>query len=220
MDKRELRIVAVGDELVAGVGDPRALGWLGRVLARTPGDSVSIESFVLAAPSEGTEALAGRWLHEAGRRFDDFHENRLVVGLSGRDIEYGLSTARSRLNLANILDGATQLNIPVFVVGPPPSLDPALNRKLAELNTAFADVTTRRKHHYVDTFAPLQNHEQWRNDVAANAGSPARQDTDSWRGSCCTAAGTSGLTFPRPANRFTPGSKGASCTHATIWSAG
>ena len=41
MDKRELRIVAVGDELVAGVGDPRALGWLGRVLARTPQDTVS-----------------------------------------------------------------------------------------------------------------------------------------------------------------------------------
>lgn len=174
MEKRELRIVAVGDELVAGVGDPRALGWLGRVLARTPLDNVHLESYVLASPREGTEALAGRWLHEAGKRFDDFHENRLVIGLSGRDIEYGLSTARSRLNLANILDGATQLNIPVFVVGPPPSLDPVLNRKLAELNTAFADVTTRRKHHYVDTFSPLQNHEQWRNDVAVNAGSPGQ----------------------------------------------
>ena len=174
VEKRELRIIAVGDELVAGVGDPRALGWLGRVLARTPSDSVALESFVLACPREGTEALASRWLNEAGRRFDDVHENRLVIGLSGRDIEYGLSTARSRLNLANILDGATQLNIPVFVVGPPPSLDPVLNRKLAELNTAFADVTTRRKHLYVDTFAPLQNHEQWRNDVAANAGSPGQ----------------------------------------------
>lgn len=174
MEKRELRIVAVGDELVAGVGDPRALGWLGRVLARTSSDAVTIEPYVLASPREGTEALAGRWLREAGSRFDDFHENRLVIGLSGRDIEYGLSTARSRLNLANILDGATQLNIPVFVVGPPPSLDPSLNRKLAELNTAFADVTTRRKHHYVDTFSPLQNHEQWRNDVAANAGAPGQ----------------------------------------------
>ena len=116
VNKRELRIVAVGDELVAGVGDPRALGWLGRVLARTPNESVSLESFVLASPREGTEALASRWLQEASRRFDDSHENRLVIGLSGRDIEYGLSTARSRLNLANILDGATQLSIPVFVV--------------------------------------------------------------------------------------------------------
>lgn len=174
MEKRKLRIAAVGDELVAGVGDPRALGWLGRVLARTPHEDIALQSYVLASPQEGTEALAGRWLLECGRRFDDFHENRLVIGLSGRDIEFGLSTARSRLNLANILDGATQLNIPVFVVGPPPSLDPVLNRKLAELNTAFADVTTRRKHHYVDTFSPLQNHEQWRTDIAVNGGTPGQ----------------------------------------------
>ncbi|WP_427019013.1 GDSL-type esterase/lipase family protein [Pseudarthrobacter sp. P1] len=174
MEQRKVRIAAVGDELVAGVGDPRALGWLGRTLARTPQENISVEAYTLANPQEGTEALAGRWLQEAGRRFDDFHENRLVIGLSGRDIAFGLSTARSRLNLANILDGATQLNIPVFVVGPPPSLDPALNRKLAELNTAFADVTTRRKHHYVDTFSPLQNHEQWRTDLASNSGTPGQ----------------------------------------------
>ncbi len=174
MEDRKLRIAAVGDELIAGVGDPRALGWLGRVLARTPQEGMSLEAYPLASPQEGTEALAARWRQECDRRFDDFHENRLVIGLSGRDIDFGLSTARSRLNLANILDGAAQLSIPAFVVGPPPSLDPALNKKLAELNTAFADVTTRRKHRYVDTFSPLQNHEQWRTDLAANGGTPGQ----------------------------------------------
>ncbi len=174
MEDRKLRIAAVGDELLAGVGDPRALGWLGRVLARTPQDGAVLEAFNLASPQEGTEALAGRWLQEAGRRFDDFHENRLIIGLSARDIEFGLTTARSRLNLANILDGASQLGIPVFVVGPPPGLDPVANKRLAELNTAFADVTTRRKHVYVDTFSPLQNHEQWRTDLASNGGAPGQ----------------------------------------------
>ena len=43
-----------------------------------------------------------------------------------------------------------------------------------ELNTAFADVTTRRKHLYVDTFSPLLNHEQWRPDLAANGGTPGQ----------------------------------------------
>nr|WP_218847131.1 GDSL-type esterase/lipase family protein [Psychromicrobium silvestre] len=167
-------MTAVGDELLAGVGDPRALGWLGRVLARTPQEELSLEAFSLACPQEGTEALAGRWLAESGRRFDDFHENRLVIGLSGRDLELELSTARSRLNLANILDGAAQLSVPVFVVGPPPGLDAGANQKLSELNTAFADVTTRRRHVYVDTFSPLLNHEQWRTDLAANGGKPGQ----------------------------------------------
>lgn len=74
------------------------------------------------------------------------------------------------MNLANILDGASHSSVEVFVVGPPPTLDPTRNKRLAELNTAFADVTTRRNHHYVDTFSPLLNHEQWRTDLAANGG--------------------------------------------------
>ncbi|BCT76721.1 lysophospholipase [Sinomonas cyclohexanicum] len=168
--ERKLRIAAVGDELLAGVGDPRALGWLGRVLARTPREELVLESYVLAAPQEGTESLAARWEGEAMRRFGDGYENRLVVGLSGRDIEFGLSPARSRLNVANILDSAQQNSCEVFVVGPPPTLDPVQNRRLAELNTAFADVTTRRNYYYVDTFSPLLNHEQWRGDLASNAG--------------------------------------------------
>lgn len=174
MEDRKLRIAAVGDELLAGLGDPRALGWLGRVLARTPQDGTQVESYALACPEEGTEGLAARWLDEAGRRFSAQAENRLVIGLSGRDIEFGLSTARSRLNLANILDSASQKRIEVLVVGPPPTLDPVRNRRLEELNTAFADVTTRRKHLYVDTFSPLLNHEQWRQDLAANGGAPGQ----------------------------------------------
>lgn len=174
MEQRKIRLAAIGDELLAGQGDPRALGWLGRVLARTPRDDIALEAYPLACPQEGTEALSARWLSEAGRRFDDFHENRLVVSLSGRDVEFGLSTARSRLNVANILDGAAQLSVPVFVVGPPPTLDPAQNKKLGELNSAFADVTTRRRHVYVDTFSPLLNHEQWRTDLAANDSVPGQ----------------------------------------------
>ncbi|MBG6181325.1 GDSL-type esterase/lipase family protein [Arthrobacter sp. CAN_A1] len=174
MEQRRIRLAAVGDELLAGLGDPRALGWFGRVLARTAPAGVALQAFTLAAPHEGTEALANRWLQETGRRFDDGFENRLVIGLSDRDLDLDLSTARSRLNLANILDGAAQMSVKVLVVGPPPGLDAERNRRLADLSAAFADVTTRRKHVYVDTFTPLQAHEQWRSDLAANGGGPGQ----------------------------------------------
>ena len=174
MEQRRIRLAAVGDELLAGHGDPRALGWLGRVLARTSPENVNLQAYSLAAPNEGTEALANRWLAEAGRRFENGCENRLVIGLSDRDLDLQLTTARSRLNLANILDGAAQMSIKVFVVGPPPGLDPERNRKLADLSAAFGDVTTRRKHVYVDTLNPLLNHEQWRTDLAANGGTPGQ----------------------------------------------
>ncbi|WP_298251517.1 GDSL-type esterase/lipase family protein [uncultured Arthrobacter sp.] len=174
MDLRRIRLAAVGDELLAGLGDPRSLGWMGRVLARTRPDNASVEAYTLAAPGEGTEALANRWLSETGRRFAEGHENRLVIGLSDRDLDLDLSTARSRLNLANILDGASQMSVKALVVGPPPGLDAERNRRLADLSAAFGDVTTRRKHVFVDTFTPLLAHEQWRNDLAANEGLPGQ----------------------------------------------
>lgn len=175
MDTRNLRLVAIGDELLAGHGDPRALGWFGRVLAKTPREGLELSPYVLASPQETTEHLAERWLPEAKRRFDSDGDNRLIVALSGADEATGLSTARSRLNLANILDAATQLSLSAFVVGPPPTLDAARNARLGQLSTAFGDVTTRRNHFYVDTFTPLEHHEQWRADLAANHGMPAQQ---------------------------------------------
>lgn len=175
MDTRNLRLVAIGDELLSGHGDPRALGWFGRVLAKTPTDTLRLSPFILASPAETTEVLAERWLAEAQRRFDPEGDNRLVVALSGADEAAGLSTARSRLNLANILDAATQMSLSAFVVGPPPTLDPARNARLGQLSTAFGDVTTRRNHFYVDTFSPLEHHEQFRADLAAHDGLPGQQ---------------------------------------------
>ena len=174
MEQRRIRLAAVGDELLAGLGDPRALGWFGRVMARTRPDNVAVEAYSLAAPDEGSEALANRWLQEVGRRFADGYDNRLVIGLSDRDLDLDLSTARSRLNLANILDGASQSNVRALVVGPPPGLDAERNRRLADLSAAFGDVTTRRKHVFVDTFTPLLAHEQWRHDLASNGGGPGQ----------------------------------------------
>ncbi|MEU3845534.1 MULTISPECIES: GDSL-type esterase/lipase family protein [Micrococcus] len=174
MEIRRIRIASVGNELLAGVGDPRALGWLGRVLAKTSAPGVQLESYVLAQPGEGTEALSARWQREAEARYSEETENRLVIGLSDLDLDLETSTARARLNLANILDRAAQLDIRTLVVGPVPSLDNERNARLAELNTAYLDVADRRRHYYVDTFTPLVNHEQWRNDLAAGHGLPGQ----------------------------------------------
>src|SRR5690606_39084546 len=122
LELRTIRITAIGDELLAGHGDPRGLGWFGRVMARTQDPALRLQSFVLASPAEGSEALAERWLGEASRRFSDQYENRLVIALSDRDVDLDVSTARSRLNLANILDSASQMNIKALLVGPAPGL--------------------------------------------------------------------------------------------------
>jgi len=167
-DSSSLRVCVVGDELVAGQGDARGLGWVGRVAARSHLDGSALVA-TLAVPGETTTALAARWEAECDRRFSPRCDNRLVIGLGSADLEAGISTARSRLNLANVLDGATARRVPCFVVGPPPSARTDPDR-LAELSTAFSDVCLRRRVPYVETFEPLRAHEQWLGDLAAGDG--------------------------------------------------
>ena len=114
-----MRICFIGDELVAGVGDPRGLGWVGRVNAHSTFD-VPATFLTLAVPSETTKQMAARWEAEVLPRLADGEPHGLVIGIGPGDIPAGISTARSRLNLANITDRATSLGIPSFVVGPPP----------------------------------------------------------------------------------------------------
>ena len=163
-----VRLVVVGDELAAGAGDPRALGWVGRVAARTstPGP---LAVLTLAVPGENTTQLGARWDQEASRRWVPEADNRLVVALGRADADAGLSLARSRLNLANILDVAEQRRVPAFVVGPPPG-SPDQAQHLAELSAAYADVAGRRRVPYVDTYTPLVAHDQWLADLASGDG--------------------------------------------------
>lgn len=168
----ELRVCVVGDDLVAGVGDPRSLGWVGRVGARTPRTEGPVTLFPLGVPGETTTGLLARWREETGRRFAGARPAsfRLVVGLGHADLDEGMSLARSRLNLANVLDECAARELPVFVVGPPPSSRPAVAGRVAELSDAFADVCYRRRIPYVDCWAPLVQHEDWLTDLDAGDG--------------------------------------------------
>jgi lysophospholipase L1-like esterase len=161
----------VGDDLVAGMGDAKSLGWVGRVAARTvtpPGHRIAV--FPLGVPDEGTTGVLKRWQPECGPRFAADADNRLVVGMGTVDLDQDLSLARSRLNLANILDEAFSRSISTFVVGPPPSADADRNISINELSDAFADVCDRRTVPFVDCFTPLHTHDQWHADLASGDG--------------------------------------------------
>jgi acyl-CoA thioesterase-1 len=172
---RARRICVIGDELVAGVGDQKALGWVGRVTARTKADQPPVV-LSLAVPDETTTALSARWEPEVALRLGSAQaeDNRLVIGLGRADLAGGVSLARSRLNLANILDVADQRRFSCFVVGPPPGAHGTPEQQ-AELSAAFADVALRRRIPYVETYAPLATHEQWLADLASSDGSTPGQ---------------------------------------------
>lgn len=171
-----IRIIALGDQLLAGVGDARALGWLGRAVASEQGAHCRIDVFSAALPDETSAALSARWDDEVTRRLDaeartdGSIDHRVVLALGRADVEADISLARSRLNLAKVLDGLERLRLPAFVVGPPPSRDPGLTDGVRELSGAFEDVCSRRRIPYIDMIGGLEGHEQWVTDIARSPG--------------------------------------------------
>ncbi len=161
-----MRICVVGDELVAGTGDPRGLGWIGRVIARTDFPETPV-IMGLAVPGESTTALSHRWEDEVVLRSTGEPDTRLIVAVGAADVPAGLSTARTRLNLANIVDRAATRRIPCLVVGPPP-LAGADRAHLRGLSRACAEVCERRHIPYIETLGPLEAHDQWSEDMAAS----------------------------------------------------
>ena len=164
---RDIGLCFIGDGFVAGYGDPKALGWVSRVVGRTGTQDVMLTSYNLGVRGASSASAMHRWRSECAPRWEGRGERRLVVGVGAEDVAQDITTARSRLNLANILDEASSTGISTYVVGPTPTLDAEVNGRLQVLADAQADVCSRRDVPFVDCFAPLLSHDQWQSDLAA-----------------------------------------------------
>lgn len=167
--RRDVGLCFLGASMTAGYGDPKGLGWVGRVVSRTHHPDLDLTAYNLGIRGDTSAEVMGRWRAETAPRWAGRTERRLVLMVGANDIAHGVSTARSRLNLANILDEATTSGIAAFVVGLPPSLDSEANGRIEALAEAQADVCSRRGVTYVDCFRPLVAHDQWLSDLNASA---------------------------------------------------
>lgn len=173
--RKNIRIVIIGDDSVSAGGDPKGLGWVGRVIAKTQSDYPKVDIYSLPTPEITSAGLSDIWLEEAGRRFSDETDNRLVVCLNANDINAAISMSRSRLNLANILDTAASKGIQCFVVSPLPSRNPQLNYDIEHLAAGFEDVANRRSLPFVDAFRPLVDHPGFNAELKnSNFGQPGQ----------------------------------------------
>lgn len=167
---RDVRMCIVGDSFVTGYGDPKALGWVGRVVARTPRDDLDLTVHQLGVRGDSTAGVLARWREETGRRWHEGADNRLVLAVGANDLTEGISLARTRLNLANVVDEAVALGLQPFVVGPSPWLDQRANDALKSIVDAERDVCERRGVRFVDCFTPLLGHAQWFADLGPGDG--------------------------------------------------
>ena len=137
------------------------------MVGRTAHPDVEITAYNLGVRGDSSAEVLTRWRTECPPRWKGRSEKRLVVSVGTNDVVSGTTTARSRLNLANVVDDAAATGIATFVVGPPPTLDPDFNRRLEVLVEAQADVCARRSVPFVDCFQPLADHDQWRSELSA-----------------------------------------------------
>jgi len=141
---RDIALVFIGDAYAAGYGDPKGLGWVPRVVGRTAHPEVDITAYQLGVRDDSSADVLARWRIECPPRWQGRTEKRLVVAVGHNDAVNDMTTARVRLNLANILDDAAASGVAVFAVGPPPTLDADLNARLEVVVEAQASSWRRR----------------------------------------------------------------------------
>ncbi|HMG30706.1 MAG TPA: GDSL-type esterase/lipase family protein [Jiangellaceae bacterium] len=156
---RDVRVCVFGDSFVAGVGDPKALGWVGRVAARTPSSTgVALTMYSLGVRGQSTEDVVVRMPLEISPRFARGDEHGVVLAVGVADAFAAVAVARSA---ATLEFGLRSTGLRRLVVGPPPVGPDDLRRRIAELDGAYAELCARLDVPYVSTYGPLAEHGPW-----------------------------------------------------------
>ena len=169
---RDVRVCVFGDSFVTGVGDPKALGWVGRVAARTPASTgVALTMYALGVRGQSTEDVVVRMPLEISPRFARGDEHGVVLAPGIADAFAAVPVARSA---ATLEFGLRSTGVSRLVVGPPPVGPPEVRQRLAALDTAFADVCGRLDVRYLSTYEPLVGHGPWQRQRLADDVHPAQ----------------------------------------------
>ncbi|MFD0570985.1 GDSL-type esterase/lipase family protein [Kitasatospora gansuensis] len=179
----DLRICFVGDSYVAGVGDPRFLGWAG-LAARTIAAGQPLTGYNLGVRRQTSSDVLNRFEDECGQRLAPATDPRVVlsVGVNDATLENGrprVAPDESSANLTRLLDRATANDWSVLVVAPPPVADPGHQARTAGLDREFARICRTAGIPYVPVHQPLAANPVWIHEVRTGDGAhPAEAGYD------------------------------------------
>ncbi|HTQ67860.1 MAG TPA: GDSL-type esterase/lipase family protein [Solirubrobacteraceae bacterium] len=169
------RVLFFGDSLVAGVGDPTGLGWVGRLVAASFAAGLPVTAYNLGVRGETSLQVAARVRQETGARLSAAADTRIVMSFGANDttIEDGVQrveTQRSRDALNDILERARTIELPTLVVGPAPVDDTEQNRRIERLSVAFDELCRSRGVPFLTVIDTLLGCEVWSRQVASRDG--------------------------------------------------
>lgn len=167
-----------GDSHTLGSGDPRALGWVGRVAAAAIAAGIPVAPYNLGVGGETSVQVTERWRREVAPRLPEEGDPRAIFAFGVNDVAMSdglprVSREESLRALESALRGAEELAMRSFVVGPAAISDEAENERIAELSAAYAELCDRRGVPFVSVVDELRRSKPWRRELEAGDGAPS-----------------------------------------------
>ena len=155
----DMRLIFIGDSIVAGSGDDECRGWVGRVGSASRRAGVDHTPYNLGIGGNTAADVLARWEREVTLRLSDEIENRLVVQVGVNDARDGVErpAADSARDLAAIVDGVRGIGLEPLVVGPIPTAQAEESERIGALSRTFAQVCADAGATYIEVHAALRD---------------------------------------------------------------
>lgn len=171
----DVRLCFFGDSLTAGVGDPEALGWVGRLVAQAQAEGLDVTGYNLGIRRETGPEITARLATEGTIRLRDGDVRGVVLSSGVNDTtadgdRQRESSAASLAALASAIKLCDSRGWALLVVGPPLVLDVAQSERILRLSSGQHALCGRHAVPFVEVAAMLGEHEGWLQELAAGDG--------------------------------------------------
>ena len=170
----DMRLIFIGDSIVAGSGDDECRGWVGRVGSATRRAGVDHTPYNLGIGGDTAADVLARWEAEVTRRLNPEIDNRLVVQVGVNDARDGVERDHDDCarDLRAFVAGARGARLEPLVVGPIPTHQPAESDRIGALSRRFADACAEAGAAFIEVHAALRGNATFLSGLVADGYHP------------------------------------------------
>jgi lysophospholipase L1-like esterase len=170
----DMRLIFIGDSIVAGSGDDECRGWVGRVGSATRRAGVDHTPYNLGIGGDTTADVLARWQGEVTRRLNPEIENRLAIQAGVNDARDGVErdADTSAADLDTLIEGVRGAGLEPLVVGPTPTAQAAESERIGALSERFATVCANRNVAFIELHAALRGSGSFQASLATDGYHP------------------------------------------------
>ena len=154
-----MRLIFIGDSIVAGTGDAECRGWVGRVGAETLRAGVDHTPYNLGIGGNTAADVLERWEQEVTRRLNPEIDNRIVIQVGVNDARDGVERDHedSARDLSAFIEGTRAIGLEPLAVGPIPTRQPAESERIGALSGRLAAACAEAGAAFVEVHAGLRD---------------------------------------------------------------